>query len=234
MNAYQFEGKVLGAGNLAKLIGFAPERITTTIRRRLYVERNKFVGNRKKRQKGSFTSSVMRRKRRGRPGTMPINVAAMFRGFVKVGAKDSVDRMTLRMGILKKHPRGFTRGIMELQKGFTHTSSKIMPIPVYDNLAKVGISSKFTKSFHQMIASGELVTIQEGGNVLFISENLIEQGGNVYDSLLWYGTHRMTARANNFGFIRQWNTRWPKVHKRLQNAVNRTVRSIEKGYVRAR
>jgi hypothetical protein len=219
---------------ISEALNVAPERIFGVVRKRLYIERNKFVGKKKSGLSGSFTRSVLRYRRRGREGTMPLQVAGMFRGFLKTPEYFGEQEMALRLGILSKRPKPFVRGLIELQHGdTTHTSGKFMPVPVYDNLAKLGITSKFGRTFRQMIESDRLVSIRTGGQVLWIDKEQIEAGANIAEATLFVGTKRVTARRMNFGFIEKFITQWPAWQTRMKNAVDREISNINKGYHQA-
>jgi hypothetical protein len=216
-------------------LGLAPTRITSAVMRRLYTERNQFVGKKKGHVLGSFTRSVLRISRRSRPGKMPINVAGLFRGLVREPPKqDSVNGLFLKMGLLRDSPRPFVRGIMDLQKGAIHTSGKFMPVPVYKNLAKIGITGGFYRAFRTMMGNDELVSVRLGGTMLFISKDLVEKGANAFDACLFTGAKRVSIRARDFHFVDQWRARWPGFMSRLGNAVEREIRAVEERYVRAK
>lgn len=210
-------------------LGLAPERITATVRKRLFVERNRFVGKGISRV-GSFTRRVLNLRRRSRPGKMPVTVARMWRGMMHIPNAKSIDGMTMQMGIIKSTTRPFVRGLIGMQEGYSQTSSKFMPVPVYDNLAKAGIVKGFSKAFKSMAAGDELITIRTGGQVLFVSKEMIERGASVHEATLFVGTKRVTVRPVNFGFMDKWNATWPGVQKRMGNAIKKEIRDIEKGY----
>lgn len=232
MPVFELSAKVIDRASYG--LGLAPKRISGAIMRRFYIERNKFVGKRKK-STGTFTRSVLARSRRGREGRLPIAVAGMFRGEVKgqLGAGKSMNILSLRMGILKSNPTAFMRGIIELQEGFSHSASGFMPVPIYKNLAKLGINFNFFKRFKEMMSAGELETIRIGGQVLFVSKKL-KEGGDIYDAAMFVGTRRINVRPMNFRFIDKWKAAWPGFQKRLGNAIEREIRAVEKGYAEAK
>jgi hypothetical protein len=216
-------------------LGLAPERISKTVIRRFYTERNQFVGKKKGKVAGSFTRSVMSIRRRSRPGKIPINVAGLFRGMVRTpDVEKNVNGLTMTMGILKDNPKPFVRGIMQLQKGYTRMSGKFMPIPVYKNLEKAGITGGFYSHFRKMAEADDLVTILTGGQVLFISKEMVDNGADVFDATLFVGAKRITARPQNFQFLEKWKARWPGFLTRLDNAIKKEIRSIETGRVKAK
>jgi hypothetical protein len=231
MPVFELQAQVIDRASYG--LGLAPKRISRAIMRRFYIERNRFVGKRKK-STGTFTRSVLAMSRRTRSGKLPIQVAGMFRGVVKEQLKTgSMNILSLRMGILKDNPTQFMRGIIEMQEGYSHSSSGFMPVPIYKNLAKIGVTYNFFKRFKEMMSAGEIESIKMGGQILFVSKKLREEYGDVYDAALFVGTRRVNVRPMNFRFIDKWRAAWPGFQKRLGNAIEREIRAVEKGYAKA-
>ena len=223
-------GKIYGARKIAAMFHYAPEVMTATVRRWFYSIRKKFVGK-KGGKAGSYVRWLMRRKLKGRPGTWSKQAAGMFKGFVK--ARNRLEAMALVMGIPQQHQSGFVRGIEGRQAGgYPITSSKFMPVPIIDRLAAMGITDRYYKHFTGMIDSDEIVSIREGGKVLYVHQPTIEEGGDIYDATVYVGAKRVNIPGFDFQFESKFMRILPREIEYGQKRIDRTIRGLEKGYIK--
>ncbi len=214
---------------ISKALEIAPQRITSVIRKRFSAERNRFVGNRRKGKAGAFTRRVLALPLRNRPGTMPMKIAGRFRGFVQSPTEDSGE-ISLRMGILSPSPKPFIQGVVQLQSGYSRTSGKYMPLPVYSNLAKQGVTKNYQKTFAQMMQNDELQPIKLGGKVLFVNKEMLRGGADVDDATMFIGVKRVSVPGYDFKFYQRFLQAYPAMQVRLKNAIDREIAAINRGY----
>jgi len=231
----KLEGVVNNDKQVSAWLSIAPKAVTSAILKRLYKEKARFVGAKKGNKIGTYTRHVMRMNRRGRPGKMPMNVARIFSGLVKVprGGKN-VENVTLTLGMTKENHSPFVQGIIGLQSGYTRTTSSWMPIPNYSNLEKVGITGKYYMNFKTMADRGELIPLRIGGQMLFIYEPMIETGFDLYESTLFTGVKRVSVDAMDWKFKEKFDKLYPKIVLRTQRAIDRVIRGLNRGYIKAR
>lgn len=227
---FSIRGKINGEKQVSFMLGYAGKRIMSSLRGWMRRERARFVGVKRRNKLGTFTRSVARRKLRGRSGTYSKRVVRAFGGVV-TGSRTGNNE--LRMGLLGR-VTGFRKGIEDLQTGYTRRSSRFMPIPVVDNLEKIGVTKNYSQTLHSMIASDEIVTIRTGGVLLFVSQELIDSGSNVHEATVYIGTKRTRVKRVNFGMVEKWAKAQAGVTKRGRNAVDRVIRGINKGYIKPR
>jgi hypothetical protein len=94
-----------------------------------------------------------------------------------------------------------------------------MPIPMYRNLANIGIVNKFSEQFHNM----DLTPIKPKGrgDTLYWFYNV---GG--YHTLAFVGKKSIRIHKQ-FDFHRTWERRYPSVIQRGQKAADTATRKVE-------
>ena len=124
---------------------------------------------------------------------------------------------------------GFARGPMEPameleEQGGAVESGKFMPIPMYTNLAMMGVQKRFYKTFKEMSAQGKLTPIHPKGD----KDTLLwfgNEGG--VRSLLFVGKKNLRIHKQ-FDFHNTWARRLTSVIQRGQKAADTATRKVEK------
>lgn len=224
-------GKVNGEKEVQRMFALFPKEMLHTVRGWLSMIRTRYVGSKIAKKDGSYPKWLMGRRRRNRPGTWGKQAALSFRGFV---GGNSIKNVHLTMGIPQKHKSGFVRGLEGMANGgYTIRSSRFMPIPIYQNLAARGITSRTRGAFSGMNASDSLIAVRgkhTAGRVLWIDRDAIEQGADLEDSVLFVGQKTTRVGAFQFKFEEKFASIMPRMIELGQKRIDRTIRSIERGY----
>jgi len=232
MSEFKLEGNVFGADKVEQWLGEAPKAIHNGVAKWLFAERNKYVGNRKRNKTGVFTRAMLKRQhstRRG--GTWSPSAALMFKGFMKYEINPEAYNLTLKMGLLSKKKSGFVEGMRQMQDGYTRSSSKFMPVPVYQNLQAIGYDRSYYATFKYLMDSDQLVMVRQKGYALYIHKPTIESGGDMYDATMFVGYRRISVKPQKFKFEEKWEKRMPAVMNRGRKTMDRTItRLMKKGY----
>lgn len=211
-------------------LGLMPERLGATIRKRWYAEKKRYVGKKRGYHLGKFTKALMRRKRKSGKGKFSITTARMFSGMMRTKAdKNKPLNNVMEMGLIGDNK--WQKAMINLQEGYTRSSSKFIPLPEYDNLADIGITSGYYTEFKRMAANNELFSIRAGGQLIWVHKDTLKQTNDIKRSIMFIGSKRIRIHGQNWGFIKGFETEWPRVQERLMKAIERDIRAIEKKYV---
>jgi hypothetical protein len=114
---------------------------------------------------------------------------------------------------------------MQLEEtGGDISSDKFMPMPMYRNLANIGIATNRHGAFKEMAAAGELTPIKPKGD----PDTLLwfyNKGG--YRSLAFVGKKNIHVKKQ-FDFHATWARRLMSVMQRGQKAADTATRKVEK------
>jgi hypothetical protein len=222
-------GKVNGENEVARMLGAFPKEMLQTVRGWMSLIRGRFVGNKKR--TGSYTKWLQGRRRKNRPGTWGKQAALAFRGFVR---GSDLKNVHLSVGIPQGNKSGFVRGLEGMASGgYSIRSASYMPIPVYQNLAARGITSRTRKAFNAMNSADSLIPIRgkhTAGRVLWVDKNAIEQGEDLEGAVMFVGQKTTHVRAFQFQFEEKFRAIMPRMVALGQSRIDRTIRSIQKGY----
>ena len=203
-----------GGQYIKSMFQLAPEKFLQATRGWLFSEKKKFIGDEK--TDGSFRRSVMNKKRSGRSGTWPKNVAKLFKGYVT--GTNNIGTLKLTMGIAMNNPSVFTQAIAGMQDGYSVSSPNFMIQPIWKNLEQKGIFKKQHAAFKEMLAAGELEIINARGRLM-----IFEKYGR--GTLLWRGVKNITV-PKKIDFYEKWNNTIPAVTNRGQVAVDNVVKKM--------
>jgi hypothetical protein len=237
MEVIKLTGKIRGAAEVRRMFAIAPELMTTTVRMWFYSIRKKFVGK-KGGKPGSYPRWLARKRLKGRDGSWSAQAAGAFKGFLR--AYNRIEAMTLVMGVPQKHQKGFVRGLEMMNSGGgSVTSSKYMPIPNYKNL---GSGKKAYSRFRSMCAANDLVPIRTrgGAGLMWVDKQQMEDswgnddGVGVEDMIMFYGAKKIKIPGKDLQFESKFHAFLQREIKYGQTRIDRTIRSIQKGYSKAR
>lgn len=239
----ELKGKVRGDKEVAAMFARFPVEMTRAVRGWFWMVRDRFVGRKKGKKQtaktGSYVSWLMGRRRRNRPGTWGKQAASAFRGFVTGGTATNANpkNVHLTVGIPQGHQTGFVRGLEGMSRGgYSIRSSNFMPIPIYQNLAGAGITSRTYRAFRSMNASDRLIAIRgkhTAGRVLWVDREAIEQGSDLDDATMYVGQKTTRVGAFQFQFEEKFRAILPRMIELGQKRIDRRIRDLERGYARA-
>lgn len=237
MEVIKLTGKVHGAAEIRRMFAVAPDVMTTTVRRWFYSIRKKFVGK-KGEKPGRYPRWLSRKRLRGRAGQWSTQAAGAFKGFMRAGSR--IESMTLVMGVPQNHQSGFVRGLEKMNSGGgSISSSKYMPIPNYENL---GSTKRAHARFKSMAANNQLTPIKTrgGAGIMWVDTQKMEdawgndEGVDIEDMIMFFGTKKINIPGVDFQFESKFKTFLPREIQYGQRRIDRAIRSIEKGYSKAR
>lgn len=239
------EGELVGNGReVRNMLAAAPGAFKKSIRRQMYRERKRYVGNTQR--DGKIRKQLMRRGLQGkgaygRKGKWPRNVARGFKGYVY--NKQTLDNMTLRLGIGLRNPSKFALGLRMMDEGYRGSrvinSPNQMPIPVYRNIKKI-FPGDSSKAFKIMSQQGDLQPVNIGGTTLWFHEGLkyktrgrgVEsKKGQFKKSALMFVGARSVKISPQFDFVNMLNNDRPRIVNRARRVINNTVRRLNRGTV---
>lgn len=244
------QAKLTGDKKTEQLVATWPKAFQITLRRWMYAERRKYVGNKTK--EGKFRRQLMRlRKGAGAPslfrraGNWARNVIRGFKGFFRQFGQSL--NMTMTMG--RKGTNNFMRGLQMMDISYSGSrnisSSNYMTLPVYANLRKRGINpSEFYKSksspknqAYSIMRGNNIFARKVGDTIYWFDEDLKyksgKRKGQPKRSALVFIGKKMIKIKPKFDFVRQWEGRKSQIIKDGEGRINRTVRALNKGYMRA-
>jgi len=236
MGIFAIEGRMTGAHELARLLGYAPEIYRGQLIAAMKKERDGFVGTRRG-EGGIFRNKLLRKRlwggREGRYGgdRWSSNVAGLFRGKVTAPPLRSrgVGDIVLGMGVFYRRQKRIHEALEFLAQGGTITSAGEMIIPIYKNVQardwkpKTG-SSGGSLALYQRLH--ETVRIQSGGISYYYDKEGIK-AGDWEGSLLFIGVHRITIKKA-FDFKGDWESRKSRVIERMKKAVDYATRKVQR------
>jgi hypothetical protein len=209
---------ILGEKRFLEIMASAPRSFTKATRMWMYRERRRFVGN--KARDGKVRTAVHRKRRHNRDGQWPMRVARAFKGFMK--NRSTLQGMSMHMGVGFDRSKKFTSALAQMQHGFTTVAKGLMIVPVWKNLAEVGIQHRQHTRFLEMMKRGELDVVYKGGRAFYFAKG--ESG-----KLLWVGVRQVSIKKQ-YDVTGMWNRDNSAVLMRGERMVARTLRAIERGY----
>lgn len=127
--------------------------------------------------------------------------------------KNAID-LEMKMEFAKNSPM---KKAMEIEEtGGTVSSNKFMPIPMYRNLAAIGVVSKFHENFKSMT----LVPVKKNNNLYWF----YKYGGMM---ILAFVGKKQIKIHKQFDFHRTWERRHASVINRGQKAMDQATRKVE-------
>lgn len=209
-----------GEEKLAYLFRMAPETFRRQFELWLWREKVAFVGSSKK--DGKFTKELLNKPRKYRSGNYARFVARAFTGVVE--NKTNLDAMRLRMGIVRP---GQQKNLPYLESlGFGGISvprnKSWLMVPNYKNLSDLGykyeamgkLLANLYDRVHPVLHNGKLLVFDDNRKLLFTGIK----------------TRQMTRQ---FNLEASWSKRAASVQKHGNTMIERTVRSLERGYLKA-
>jgi len=230
----ELAGKVHGDKEVLRALGLAPRLFLRYLRAWLKDERARFVGgpDSKGRKRKGYRAILSNKRRRRRSGTWPTQVTHLFKGYVP-DHPTRIGDLFMRAGAGLRHPNRMTRALELLASGGTISSSKSMIIPMYKNLAAIGIGRGYFKAFRRLISQDRLVGIRKGGKVLYFDETQRTKTGRLSRAgLMYMGLRGVRVRAQltgRYDFLARWNRMQPTMINRGQRVVDRAVEAVDRG-----
>ena len=228
------QGRLKNDKEIARALGRSPKTMQRYLRAWLIDERARFVGgkdSRGKRRKG-YRNILENRRLRKRPGTWATQVTGLFKGYVNARR---MQNMEMRAGVGLNNPRQIHKALWKLQEGGSITSSKYMPIPIYKNISKVGVTRGFWrgKVFKRMIQKGDIVGLQSGGDIYYFDKDFRRRRGAGFkrSGLLFIGTKRISVSkqfTGRYDFYGRFERMRPAMLNRARGVVDRATRKIER------
>lgn len=181
-------------------------------------ERLSFLGAMRNAQSG-IRGKLLDKERWGRGGKWSPQVVGQFKS-VKNHPGQLDENMS--MGFAPNSP--LEKAMELLEKGGNDQSDKFMPIPVWENLSKVGINKGSYQAFKDMSETGSLFSIPgKNGRILWLSKVF----GNMGKPLLLFVGAKSIKVKKQFDFHKTWARRYPKIMKRGEQAIFRATRKVE-------
>lgn len=228
------KGKITGDAHIAYLIGYdSPKVFRNALVGTLMNEKKKFIGVKGK--PGAFRRKLMKKKlaggRKGRHGESgwSSGIIGNITGWVE--QKPTIAGTYLDMGVLGE--RKIHKIIEFLGRGGSITKgSGELIIPHYRNLMSVGIKIKTLVSAGKYLMDYERITgrktfrMRMGGQSRYYDEQLAAEG-KFQQALMFTGMHRITIKKQ-FDFVKDWKRREPKAIERMQKAVDKASKRIQR------
>jgi hypothetical protein len=217
--AYQAKKQFLDADRVLFAFRQAPSIFAKQLEIWERKERKSFLGGPVKGGSGDgkgFRGKLLNKKLVGRPGSWSPAVAGQFKSYMQGRGTLGVK---VTMGIVQDNP--LTKGLELLEKGGTISSDKYMPVPVYRNLAQVGVVRDAYGAFKERSEAGQLTGINQGNRMLWFYNR------NGHRLLLFVGKKQMKVKKQ-FTFTRAWQQREPSVIRRGQLAADKATKQVEK------
>jgi hypothetical protein len=195
-------------------------------------ERLSFLGARRN-AKGGIKGKLLHKERWGRGGGWSPSIVGQFTSSKTY--QGQIDA-SMSMGFA---PGSKLEDAMELlEKGGTISSSKFMPIPVWENLQKAGVMtnqdvrSSVKESAHhafkEMSEGNSLFSIPgRGGTILWLSKVFGDWNSRSRRPLLLFIGKKSIRVRKQFDFTRTWLKRYPKVMRRGEMSIYRATRKVE-------
>ena len=231
--AFLLTGKLKGDREITRALGMAPGVFVRFLSAWLADERARFVGgkNSKGVSRPGYRNLLSNRRLRNREGTWARQIAHLFKGYVTNDG--TLKSLSMRAGVGLRHPNKMTRAMEMLATGGTVGGPKEMPVPVYRNLARRGITKGFSnaKVFKRLLAAGELIGIRSvSGNTLYFDKNnLTKRGKPRKAGLLFIGMHSITIPAlltGRYDFEERWNKMIPAIMQRGRGVTDRAAAAV--------
>jgi len=228
-------GSVKGEKEIRQMYAAAPHVYFRFMLAGFQDERARIVGgpNSKGKNLKGFKGILTGKKRKGREGTWAPQIAGLFKGYIK---GQTVGSLKAVMGAGLGSRNQMTKALEMLQTGGTITSGKMMPVPVYKNLAAIGVSKGFhkAKAFKRLARQERFDVVKKGNKTYFFDKlkRLPSGEGHSDDALLFVGTHTIRvgrALKGRYDFLARFDRMLPAIGNRLQRVVDRATVAAQKG-----
>jgi hypothetical protein len=185
-------------------------------------ERVAFLGREVKKQESggsSIRGFLMGKSRFGRPGAWSHSIVGQFVSYTQ-------DKGTLHprmtMEFARKSP---LIEAMEMEEsGGGVTSGRFMPVPIFQNLAQIGVVRAFYRKFQEMAHDEQLIPVHPSGRPDLLYWFYKRNGHNMP---LFVGRKSSTIKKQ-FDFHRAWDRRASKAVARGEQAIYRATRRVER------
>ncbi len=237
-------GKLIGARELASSMRYYPKIYLAVMSDWMRDERARFLGgpNSKGVRKRGFRDILQSKPKKGRGKGWFSQVTGLFKGYMPKVSK--MDNLRVAMGILGTSRHQLRRAMELLETGGTISSSKMMPVPIYKNLAKIGYTGPWSmgnvhsgmksKAFSKYVNAERLTMIQSSDAKLYFDKKARLKGGKFPKSgLLFVGVHSVKISKifiGRYDFYGRFDKMTPKFIARGQKAVDRASRKVAKKY----
>lgn len=236
-------GEIVGDGKeVRELLAAAPNAFLKSIRRWMYQERNRYMGNEK--DNGKFRKKLLRKRLAGkggylRKGTWSEGVVKGFKGYVY--NKKSLDNISLKMGIGLNNPSKFTLGLRKMDAGYNgsrtiNSGSTQMPVPVSRNIRKI-YTGRQGSAFEDLSREKKLVPINKNGRTLWFGKDQVyktrgRKGKFKKNTALMFIGAKSVKLRPQFDFTNMLEGDKSKMVNRARRSVRDTTRRLSRGIVR--
>lgn len=233
-----------GESNISYLLRVAPETFRRQVELWLWREKVAFVGSSKK--DGKFTKELANKPRKYRSGNWSKYIARSFTGVIDNAR--NLDAMRLRMGLVKGDRKKNVSYLEALGYGanITPKNSEWLMVPNYKNLMSTGLYGKYgakgKNSFSKLLNNlygAHITPVLYHGKLLMFGD-FPDKGGShairhqrALDRKLLFTGVKKTSVPRQFNFEASWSKRLPSIEKHGKTMVARTIRSLERGYLKA-
>jgi len=237
-------GKLIGGRELASSMKYYPRIYLAVMSNWMRDERARFLGgpNSKGVRKRGFRDILESKPKKGRGKGSSSQITGLFKGYMPKVSK--MDDLRVSMGILGLSRHQLRRAMELFETGGTISSSKMMPVPMYKNLAKIGYTGPWSmgnvhsgmksKAFAKFANDERLVMIKGGDAKLFFDKKSRQKDGKFLKSgLLFMGVHSVKISkqfTGRYDFYGRFDKMTPKIVERGQKAVDRASRKVAKKY----
>lgn len=211
----------LDSGRVLYAFRKAPEVFAEEIDHWFNKERLSFLGARKAAISG-IKGKLLHKERWGRSGGWSPSIVGQF-----ISSKNHPGQLeaSMSMGFAPGSP---LESAMELEeKGGRIQSDKFMPIPVWGNLQKIGITKASFKAFEEMSSGNELYSIPGKNGKIYWLSKIFGSGEKGQGLLLFIGSKAIKVKKQ-FNFHKAWDNRYPKIMRRGDMSIFRATRKVEK------
>ena len=224
-------GKKTGDDKISYMLGYAPVAMLNTTRAWLGATRTKFVGRGRTGEHGAYVKWLRNRSLRGRRSLKWLaGAASAFKGWVKPGASQIKD-LKLTIGAPQINPHKFTKGLeLMANGGGTVQGNKYMPIPIWKNLLRRGISRGQFAYFKQIINSGKVVVKRSKKGTLMVYPTTGGGGKSALMPPIFALKKTAKIPRYDFRFQEMFMQKWPTYVRFGQGKMDKMIRGIERGY----
>jgi len=225
-----------GEKEVLRALGVAPKVFLRYMHAWMSDERARFVGGKdsKGRTRKGYRGILSRKRLAKRDGTWSRRVAHLFKGYVT--NPRNIGGLMMRCGVGLNSNNQMVRAVWKLQEGGNITSGgKQMPVPIYRNLARIGVTSGFHKSkaFSRLASQGKLVGVKDGGRVYYFDPESKKKRGKGFlkSGLLFIGVFGVRVSrmfTGRYDFYGRFDRMLPAMISRGQGVVDRAATSVNR------
>jgi len=252
--AFEIRGKVKGDKEVVRALNRAPEIYFGVLRDWLKNERANFLGGKdaKGKKRRGYRDILASKSLRKRSGSWSRRVTGLFKGYMPFVKK--INDLKLTMGVLGKSKHQLQRALELLQTGGTVTSHRVMPIPIYKNLERIGYTGAMSmgsvktgmksKALRNLMITRGITTIKKDGRMYFFDRRGIRSHGKAKgrgyqgagfrkEDLLFIGVRSIRVKkqlSGRYDFYGRFNRMNPAMINRGQVAVDRATKKVERKY----